>query len=774
MHRNRKLKNNNSIKKAGILFITIVLFIGIITPSVSSHIGLFLNKNLNNTFSLIDKLKEPINNVNPPVFDGQFEDVYLSHGKQIYYGNLNYENASGNLYVIDNTSIDSEYIWIAWILNPFYLDNTYGNGTVPQYKNPNGHPTSHTFEDLNESDMQEIKLYDNNNNLVFHARMDIIHTLQSAPSGYGVPPWGSGESQVFYGDSSYVEYNTSLAFNVNYYYNTPPYNVLTDSPTLGDQNYTLYPGYELWEHRIIYELQVNRNLFGEHNIKVSETEFPDLHASPNKIGPHYIPLTPIHSSIGDYVWEDEDKDGVQDSDESGIENVTVYLYYYYQGTNTKLLDTTTTDPNGYYVFNSLTPGDFYLKFSLLTGYGFTFPDQTNDAYDSDADVSTGETTTINLSPGENDMNWDAGIYLSEYYTLTINIDGNGSVVEDPDQEKYAHGTIVELTAVHDTGWTFDHWSGDLTGSDNPEYITMDSNKTVTAQFTISEYTLTIIINGSGCVFKDPDQETYEYGTVVELLAYPWDNWSFSHWDGDLSGSNNPEYITMDSDKMVIVYFSKNEYTLTVNVDGNGNVIKNPDQNTYEHGMIVELTAVHDTGWTFDHWSGDLAGSNNPEYITMDDNKTVTAHFIQLIPDLICKGSLSWTCKPGETVTGNFTVENIGDPESLLDWEIIEWPVWGEWSFNPSSGDDLKPEDDPVTVQVTVGAPKNRYKGSKNLEYTGELKIVNKEDSSDSCTIPVYLKIPRDKYIFSLIFSRIFERFPNLFPILRLLLQRLGL
>jgi hypothetical protein len=453
MYRNRRLKNNNSIKKAGVLVITVVLVFGLIIPSAGSHFGLFLNKNLENTVSIKNKLYAPINNVNPPVFDGQFEDVYLSQGKRIYYRNLTYENASGDLYVVDNTSIDSEYVWIAWVLNPYYVDNTYGNGTVPQYKNINGHPIGHSFGDLYESDMQEIKLYDTNDNLAFYASMDLIHTVVNTPSGFGVPSWGSGESQVFYGDSNLVEYNTSLAFDINYYNNTGPYNVLTDSPTLGDQNYTLYPGYELWEHRIIYELRVNRSLFGEYDINVSATEFPDLHASPNKIGPHYIPLTPIYSSIGDYVWEDEDKDGVQDPNENGMPNVNVYLYYYYLETNTTLLGTTTTDSTGYYVFNGLTPGEFYLKFALPTGYRFTTPDQTDDANDSDASVSTGETTTIILSPSENDMTWDAGMYLLEF-TLTINIVGNGQVIKNPDQTTYTYGTVVELTAIPDTGWSF--------------------------------------------------------------------------------------------------------------------------------------------------------------------------------------------------------------------------------------------------------------------------------------------------------------------------------
>jgi hypothetical protein len=361
------------------------------------------------------------------------------------------------------------------------------------------------------------------------------------------------------------------------------------------------------------------------------------------------------------------------------------------------------------------------------------------------------------------------------YNLYIDIEGNGTVIKDPDQSTYEHGTVVELTAVPDTNWTFEYWSGDLTGDENPQNITIDSDKYITANFT-NEYTLTIITNGSGCVFVDPEQDIYEYGTVVELLAYPWDYWWFSHWDGDLNGSTNPEYITMDSDKTVIAYFYKNEYTLTIDVEGNGEVIKDPDQSTYEHGTMVELTAESDSGWTFDHWSGDLTGDNNPEYITMDENKTVTAHFVELIPDLRCSGALDWTCKPGDTVTGDFTVENVGDPESLLDWEIVEWPEWGQWSFTPMSGVGLKPEDGSVTVQVTLGAPKNRYKATNNWEFTGEVTIVNQEDSGDSCTIPVNLNLEstNNKNMYTLFFSRLFERFPNLFQLLQPLLQRLGL
>jgi hypothetical protein len=71
-----------------------------------------------------------------------------------------------------------------------------------------------------------------------------------------------------------------------------------------------------------------------------------------------------------------------------------------------------------------------------------------------------------------------------------------------------------------------------------------------------------------------------------------------------------------------------QYTLTVNVVGNGSVALNPAGGTYEAGTVVTLTATPDSGWLFSNWSGDLSGSTNPTTITMNSNKTVTATFIE--------------------------------------------------------------------------------------------------------------------------------------------------
>ncbi len=78
--------------------------------------------------------------------------------------------------------------------------------------------------------------------------------------------------------------------------------------------------------------------------------------------------------------------------------------------------------------------------------------------------------------------------LQKSFALTTNTEGKGSVVSEPDAEEYARGDEVTLTAVPDEGWEFSHWSGDLTGSENPKTVVMDSDKAVTANFNVVDMT----------------------------------------------------------------------------------------------------------------------------------------------------------------------------------------------------------------------------------------------------------------------------------------------
>jgi hypothetical protein len=76
----------------------------------------------------------------------------------------------------------------------------------------------------------------------------------------------------------------------------------------------------------------------------------------------------------------------------------------------------------------------------------------------------------------------ASVIQQSNYTLTVNINGQGTVTLDPPGGTYAPGTSVQLTAGPALEWQFDRWSGDLSGSANPATIVMARNASVTAMF----------------------------------------------------------------------------------------------------------------------------------------------------------------------------------------------------------------------------------------------------------------------------------------------------
>jgi hypothetical protein len=455
------------------------------------------------------------------------------------------------------------------------------------------------------------------------------------------------------------------------------------------------------------------------------------------------------ASIGDYVWDDLDGDGIQDSCETGVDDVTVELY----SCCDTFIDSTLTSCDGFYEFSDINPGNYYVKFILPSGYIFTLQDQgTDDTIDSDADPFTGKTICTNLLSGENDCSWDAGIKSQEFI---LNITTNticGWVEKIPDLDTYPSGTVVQLTAHSKiSAYEFSHWSGDLSGNNNPEFITMDSNKSVTAHFTLVGFTLTINIDGNGSVIKDPDQNTYHYNKIVELTAVGNLGWNFSHWSGDLSGTNNPEYIKMRGHKTVTAHFTYHEYNLTINIDGNGDVIKNPDQNIFPVESIVELTAVADPGWKFSHWDGNLSGSNNPEYITIDKNKTVTAFFIKANPPdkPIIDGPTVIKANRNYSYTFKAT-----DPEDNYVWFYIDW---GDGNTEEWIGPYLSREKIRL---IHVWSEKGSYviKAKARNIYLSE---------SEWGTLEV--NMPRNKISYSNLFISVISRFSNIFPLIRMLL-----
>jgi len=275
-------------------------------------------------------------------------------------------------------------------------------------------------------------------------------------------------------------------------------------------------------------------------------------------------------------------------------------------------------------------------------------------------------------------------FIKRDYPLTILIEGEGQVLQEIVRSKstdYPHGTTVKLTAEPDHGWYFTHWEGDLESEENPAEIIVENETEITAVFERLDFPLTINIEGDGTVTQQivPAKTTdYTFETVIELTAKPEPGWTFSQWEGDLSGSENPIEITIDDEKEVTAIFEENPYTLTVVIEGEGEVEQSvlPSKSTvYPFGTTVSLEAFAADKWDFSHWNEDKEDTNNPTTVLVDKNVTVKATFYT-IPELTTKEVTHIT--DSSAVSGGVFSEDS-------HFEITDKGVCFSTSQNPSVG-----------------------------------------------------------------------------------------
>jgi len=96
--------------------------------------------------------------------------------------------------------------------------------------------------------------------------------------------------------------------------------------------------------------------------------------------------------------------------------------------------------------------------------------------------------------------------------------------------------------------------------------------------------------GQGQVVVDPAAETYVAGTVVTLTPAPGVGWLFDHWEGDLSGADNPASVTVTAPMNIFAVF--------VQVGQQGLAS--------QHIAQLQSTAPR-LGWTFTVGETDAAG-----------------------------------------------------------------------------------------------------------------------------------------------------------------------
>jgi hypothetical protein len=171
----------------------------------------------------------------------------------------------------------------------------------------------------------------------------------------------------------------------------------------------------------------------------------------------------------------------------------------------------------------------------------------------------GSSGTVTVSGSfDGDVDW-AGLAL-EIRTasgpiLHTTTEGLGVVQTSPPAPFQGEGTSVTLTAVPHDGWEFEEWTEGLSGTVNPESVTLSAPVHVAARFRRSDVVqLRRSAVGSGNVVTDPAGDRHAAGTPVTFTAVPYPDWVFERWEGAATGTGNPVTAAVTDEENVVAYF----------------------------------------------------------------------------------------------------------------------------------------------------------------------------------------------------------------------------
>jgi len=295
----------------------------------------------------------------------------------------------------------------------------------------------------------------------------------------------------------------------------------------------------------------------------------------------------------------------------------------------------------------------------------------------------------------------SGLNLS----VTIEPANGGLVTKTPNKTEYAEGDTVTLTAEANNGFLFGNWSGDVSGTNNPEKIVMDASKFVTAKFTATTETITKPSSLTG-----PDSgkvgtalsfttggATNSAGHQVQYL-FSWGDGKTSEW-GSATGvhvyettgvkqvkskSRCEDHTSIVSGWSEILNVTIAGYTITteVNPPNYGYISKTPDKQEYANGDTVNVFAGAFAGYEFIQWSGSVTGNTNPVTIVVDEDKHIVANFAQtqeiIFKPIFVDGPDSGLVEQSLAFFTGGSKSNLGNPvEYRFDWGDTTESDWGD-------------------------------------------------------------------------------------------------
>ncbi|WP_010197281.1 InlB B-repeat-containing protein [Bacillus sp. m3-13] len=223
------------------------------------------------------------------------------------------------------------------------------------------------------------------------------------------------------------------------------------------------------------------------------------------------------------------------------------------------------------------------------------------------------------------------------------------IVEDFDSLAIGQELGLEITGLDADGnemilnptWKIKKDLGTLT-SNNGASNSFTANKvgleTITVEYQGLEQHMKVLIDGEGHVVNfnvvgqgqatiSPAKDVYDEGDEITIEAVPEPGWKFIGWEGDITDTINPLNLTIIENLDVTAIFEEEEdYELTINREGEGEIIRSSLSDTFAPSENVTLTASPADGWEFARWEGSVNTYTESITVKMDSDKELTAVF----------------------------------------------------------------------------------------------------------------------------------------------------
>jgi hypothetical protein len=204
-------------------------------------------------------------------------------------------------------------------------------------------------------------------------------------------------------------------------------------------------------------------------------------------------------------------------------------------------------------------------------------------------------------------------------TTAVAPSGSGTVTTNPSSPDgyYDSGTPVQLTAVAAPGLLFNNWSGDLSGSNNPQSITMTAPRSVTANFGADITTIVDTAPSGRSIVVDnvtySTPQTFHWAagsnhtiaTGSPQTGNAGTRFNFANWS---DGGALSHAITVPSSSTTYTANFTTQYQLTISNSPTIGGTSSPASGTFfDAGQVVPITATPDTTYyKFTSWGGPVA------------------------------------------------------------------------------------------------------------------------------------------------------------------------